>query len=82
MRRIPRTNRVFSYSAEHPPCGRVAPGERILVETKNAFGDQTFEPGETLENLQMMKMNGAEKPEPDTTELDWISIEAVCHEPR
>jgi len=53
VRRIPRTNRVFSYSAEHPPCGRVAPGETILVETKNAFGDQTFEPGETLENLSL-----------------------------
>jgi amidase len=53
MRRIPRSDRVFSYSAEHPPCAHVAPGETILVETKNAFGDQTFESGETLENLSL-----------------------------
>jgi amidase len=53
VRRIPRTDRVFSYSAEHPPCARVSPGETILVETKNAFGDQTFEPGETLQNLSL-----------------------------
>jgi len=51
--RIPRSDRVFSYSAENPPCARVSPGETIVVETKNAFGDQTFEPGETLENLSL-----------------------------
>lgn len=53
MRRIPRSDRVFSYSAENAPCAHVAPNETILVETKNAFGDQTFEPGETLENLSL-----------------------------
>jgi amidase len=53
MRRISRSERVFSYSAEHKPVARVAPGETILVETKNAFGDQTFKPGETLENLSL-----------------------------
>jgi acetamidase/formamidase len=47
MRRIERGNRVFSYSADNPPCARVVPGETLLVETKNAFGDQTFAPGET-----------------------------------
>jgi amidase len=44
---------VFSYSAAHAPAVRVAPGETLLVETKNAFGDQTFSPGETLENLSL-----------------------------
>ena len=29
----------------------VAPGETILVETKNAFGDQTLKPGDTLDDL-------------------------------
>jgi amidase len=53
VRRIPRSDRVFSYSAEHPPAAHVEPGETILVETKNAFGDQTFEPGETLEDLSL-----------------------------
>jgi amidase len=53
MRRIERRNRVFSYSADNPPCAHVPPGETVLVETKNAFGDQTFAPGETLENLSL-----------------------------
>ena len=53
MRRIPRSNQVFSYSADNRPCAHVSPGETILVETKNAFGDQKFEPGETLENLSL-----------------------------
>jgi amidase len=53
VRRIPRSDRVFSYSAEHPPCARLDQGETVLVETKNAFGDQKFEPGETLQNLSL-----------------------------
>ena len=53
MRRIERSNRVYSYSAENDPCARVAPGETVVIETKNAFGDQTFEPGETLEDLSL-----------------------------
>ena len=53
MRRIPRTSRVFAYSAEHPPCAYIAAGETIVVETKNAFGDQIFSPGDTLEKLSL-----------------------------
>lgn len=44
---------MFSCSAEHEPAVRVSPGETLLVETKNAFGDQTFSPGETLEELSL-----------------------------
>jgi len=50
-RRISRANRVFSYSADHAPCARIEPGERIIVETTNAFGDQKLEPGDTLDQL-------------------------------
>jgi amidase len=53
MRRILRSSRVFSYSAEHEPAARVAPGETVLVETTNAFGDQTFKPGDTLADLDL-----------------------------
>lgn len=51
--RVPRTDRVFSYSAAHPPCARSVPGETVVVETQNAFGDQTFEPGDTLADLDL-----------------------------
>jgi len=53
MRRIERSNRVFSYSAEHAPCARLAAGESVLIETTNAFGDQRFEPGDTLADLDL-----------------------------
>src|SRR5215211_2674337 len=53
MKRIARSNRVFSYSAEHEPCARLLPGETVLVETTNAFGDQKFEPGDTLASLDL-----------------------------
>ncbi|MFL5842110.1 MAG: acetamidase/formamidase family protein [Thermoleophilaceae bacterium] len=44
---------MFSYSAEHPPCATIEPGEVIIVETTNAFGDQKFQPGDTLANLDL-----------------------------
>jgi amidase len=53
MKRVTRTNRVFSYSAEHEPCAHLSPGETVLVETTNAFGDQKFEPGDTLADLDL-----------------------------
>jgi amidase len=53
IRRIARSNRVFSYAAAHPPCATVAPGETIVVETTSAFGDQEFRPGDTLADLDL-----------------------------
>jgi acetamidase/formamidase len=53
LRRIPRSARLFSYSAEHEPCVQVDPGETVIVETTNAFGDQRFEPGDTLAALDL-----------------------------
>jgi amidase len=50
-RRILRANRVFTYSAEHAPCATISPGETIVVETTNAFGDQKLAPGDTLAGL-------------------------------
>jgi amidase len=53
LRRIDRSNRVFSYSAEHEPCATVRRGETIVVETTNAFGDQKFSPGDTLRDFDL-----------------------------
>jgi amidase len=53
VRRIPRSSRVFSYSAEHEPAAHLTPGETVLVETTNAFGDQSFKPGDTLADLDL-----------------------------
>jgi amidase len=51
--RVPRSHRVFSYSAAHAPAARVASGDVVVVETTNAFGDQRFEPGDTLADLDL-----------------------------
>jgi amidase len=52
-RRLARTERVFTYDAAHAPAIRVTPGERLLVETQNAFGDSVFGPGDTLASLDL-----------------------------
>jgi amidase len=53
VRRIPRSSQVFSYSAEHAPCATIAPGETVVVETTNAFGDHGLGPGDTLADLDL-----------------------------
>jgi amidase len=52
-KRVSRKHRVFSYAADHEPCARISPGETVVVETTNAFGDQEFRPGQTLETLDL-----------------------------
>jgi amidase len=54
-RRISRSHRVFTYAADHAPCATIAPGETVVVETTNAFGDQKLEPGDTLDVLDFDK---------------------------
>lgn len=49
--RVPRTAKVFTYSAEHAPAVTVAPGERVTVETTSAFGEFDLKPGDALRRL-------------------------------
>ena len=53
MRRISRSDAVFSYSVEHEPVLVASPGETLLVETRNAFGDQPLRPGQRLDDLNL-----------------------------
>jgi amidase len=85
-RRIARSNRVFSYSAEHTPCATVAPGEVLVVETTNAFGDQHFEPGDTLADLDLeqcdpltgpLYVDGAEPGDTLAVHIDHIELVGV-----
>jgi amidase len=48
---VPRSAKVFTYSAEHEPACTVAPGERFVVQTTSAFGEFDLRPGDTAEGL-------------------------------
>jgi amidase len=51
--RVPRSAKVFSYSAEHPPAVTVVPGETLVVETTSAFGEFALGPGDDLRGLDV-----------------------------
>jgi amidase len=51
--RVPRSAKVFTYSAEHPPAATVQPGETLIVETTSAFGEFALGPGDDLSGLDV-----------------------------
>ena len=51
--RVARSRRVFAYDHANDPAVRVGPGARVVVETQNAFGDNRFEPGDSLAELDL-----------------------------
>jgi amidase len=53
--RVPRSARVFSYSAEHEPVATIAPGEQFIVETNSAFGEFPLGPGDDLSGLDVAR---------------------------
>lgn len=55
IQRISREHLVYTYAARHEPCAHVRPGDTVLVETKNAFGDHVLAPGDTLADLDLSK---------------------------
>jgi amidase len=84
LARISRAGRCFTYSAEHEPVARLLPGQRAVVETTNAFGDQKFGPGDTLADLDLAQADPLTGPifirgaEPgDTLVVDIEHIELV-----
>jgi amidase len=53
MNRLTKDSPVFAYSASAVPRASITPGERVLVETKYAFGDQPLRPGDTLADIDL-----------------------------
>jgi amidase len=51
LTRVPRSAKVFSYSAEHAPAATIAPGQTVIVETTSAFGEFDLRPGDDLSGL-------------------------------
>ncbi|CAN5195736.1 acetamidase/formamidase family protein [soil metagenome] len=43
---------AYTYSADHPPIGSVAPGQTVAIETVDAFENQLTEPGHRYSALR------------------------------
>jgi len=53
--RVPRSAKVFSYSAEHSPAATITQGETFVVETTSAFGEFPLGPGDDLSGLDVAR---------------------------
>jgi amidase len=53
--RVPRSAKVFSYSADHASAVTVEPGETVVVETTSAFGEFDLKPGDDLSGLEITR---------------------------
>lgn len=60
--RVPRSSKVFSYSAEHPVALTVALGETVIVETTSAFGEFALGPGDDLSGLETARCDPLTRP--------------------
>lgn len=50
---VPRSAKVFSYDAAHPPAVTVEPGTVLTVKTTSAFGEFDLQPGDDLSGLDI-----------------------------
>jgi len=62
VKKIPRHKAVYSFSPRHKPVEFVAPGEKILLETQDAFGGQVRDENTAIEQFDWSKVNGATGP--------------------
>jgi len=62
MKIVPSHKVVYSFSSKHEPIEYVAPGERIILQTVDAFGGQVKDENVSIERLDWSKVNGATGP--------------------
>ena len=48
LRRVPKTELVYTYAPNRQPAATVATGERLVVETRTAFGEAELVPGQEV----------------------------------
>jgi amidase len=60
--RLPKTQRVFSLSADAPPAARVPDGARVELETADCFSDQIRRADDRLEAVDWEQINPATGP--------------------
>lgn len=62
MKKVPKHKVIYSFSPKHEPVEYVVPGEKILLETEDAFGGQANDESFSIEQLDWSKVNGATGP--------------------
>jgi len=62
MRRVPKHKAVYSFSSKNKPAEHAVPGEKILLETEDAFGGQVKDESVSIEQLDWSKVNSATGP--------------------
>jgi amidase len=86
LTRVPRSAKVFSYSAGHAPAVTVSPGETVIVETTSAFGEFGLGPGDDLSGLAIERcdpltgpiaVRGAEPGDVLEVHIDEIRVEGL-----
>jgi amidase len=84
--RVPRSAKVFTYSAEHPPAVTVQQGETVVVETTSAFGEFALGPGDDLSGLDVARcdpltgpiaIEGAQPGDVLEVQIDEILVEGL-----
>jgi amidase len=84
--RVPRSAKVFSYSAEHRPVVTVQQGETVVVETTSAFGEFALGPGDDLSGLDVARcdpltgpiaVEGAQPGDVLEVQIDEILVEGL-----
>jgi amidase len=62
MKKVPKHRVIYSFSSKNKPVEHVKLGEKILLETEDAFGDQVKDERMSIEQLDWAKVNGATGP--------------------
>lgn len=62
MKRVSKHTAIYSFSQKHKPVEHVAPKEKILLETEDAFGGQAKGENISIEQLDWTRVNGATGP--------------------
>jgi amidase len=62
VKKVSKKNVIYSFSQKNKPVEHVALGEKILLETEDAFGGQAKGESVSIEQLDWTKVNGATGP--------------------
>lgn len=62
MKIVSRTKVIYSFDPGHEPSAQVKPGERVLLQTQDAFGGQIRRGSDSVADLDWSKVDGATGP--------------------